>query len=76
MHDLKLGTHGADVTALQNLLIKFGKGSAAIALKLSGASGYFGKLTKAALIEFQKSVGISPASGYFGSLTRAYIASH
>jgi peptidoglycan hydrolase-like protein with peptidoglycan-binding domain len=36
------------------------------------AAGYFGGLTKQALIAFQKSVGL-PDSGYCGPMTRAAI---
>jgi hypothetical protein len=56
--DLTVGSRGADVTALQNML------------GVSPATGYFGSLTKAALIKFQLSKGISPAAGYFGPKTR------
>ncbi len=56
--DLTIGSKGADVTALQNLL------------GVSPATGFFGAKTKAALITFQLSKGITPASGYFGAKTR------
>jgi hypothetical protein len=39
-------------------------------------TSFFGPLTKAALIKFQKAKGIKPASGYFGPTTRSYINSH
>ena len=61
--DLTVGSRGADVTALQNLL------------GISPATGYFGALTKAALIQFQLSKGITPAAGYFGAKTRNVLAS-
>lgn len=57
--DLTVGSKGADVTALQNML------------GVSPATGYFGSLTKAALIKFQLSKGITPAAGYFGPKTRS-----
>ncbi len=57
--DLKAGSKGADVTALQNLL------------GVSPATGHFGALTKAAVIKYQISKGISPANGYVGAKTRA-----
>lgn len=66
--DLTLGSRGADVTALQNMLISAGDLSAS-------ATGYFGALTKAALIKYQAAKGISPTSGYFGPKSRAFVNS-
>ena len=40
-------------------------------LNVSPMSGYFGPLTKAAVIAYQKANSISPAAGYVGPLTRA-----
>ena len=75
--DLKAGSTGQDVKALQVYLNTHGF---AIASSGAGSAGYettrFGGATRAALIKFQKSVGISPAAGYFGAKTRAYIAAH
>ncbi|MBP6869215.1 MAG: peptidoglycan-binding protein [Candidatus Pacebacteria bacterium] len=65
--DLTLGSSGADVTALQNWLIKGGYSIAA------GATGYFGAQTQAALAKYQAAVGITPAAGYFGPVTRAKV---
>ncbi len=60
---LSLGSTGAEVTALQNLLI--GQGL------LSGtATGYFGALTQAAVMKFQTAHGLS-AVGNVGPQTRA-----
>jgi hypothetical protein len=67
--DLTLGSTGADVTALQNLLIKAGD------LNITTATTYFGALTQAALAKYQAANGISPAAGYFGPKTRAYVNS-
>jgi hypothetical protein len=75
LRDLTLNSIGEDVKALQTLLISLNKGSAALALSKVGATGYFGNLTKQALIEYQKSVDITPAVGYFGPLTRAQMKS-
>ena len=60
--DLTVGSSGADVTALQN------------ALAVSPATGYFGSITKAAVVAYQKAHGIS-ATGYVGPLTRASLNS-
>jgi peptidoglycan hydrolase-like protein with peptidoglycan-binding domain len=57
--DLQVGSKGADVTALQNLL------------GVTPAIGVFGDLTKEAVINYQLSKGISPATGYVGAKTRA-----
>jgi len=56
--DLTVGSTGADVTALQN------------AVGVSPATGYFGAITKAAVMKWQASAGL-PATGYFGPLSRA-----
>lgn len=56
--DLQVGMSGDDVRALQQLL-------------QVNPTGYFGPLTKTALIEYQISKNITPAFGYFGPLTRA-----
>jgi len=71
VRDLDLGMSGDDVLQVQNYLITQNVGPAARALKANGASGYFGELTKAAVIEFQKAKGITPTSGRVGPLTRA-----
>ncbi len=67
---------GNDITVLQQFLIAQNKGSAARALGKVGATSHFGVLTRAALAEFQKNVGIVPALGNFGAITRAYISLH
>jgi len=61
--NLSVGSRGDDVTALQQFLSnnKFFSGS---------ATGYFGQLTKTAVIAFQKARGIAPV-GNVGPLTRA-----
>jgi hypothetical protein len=72
--DLELGAAGEDVRALQKFLNAHG-----FALATSGAgspgqeTGYFGALTKQALIRYQRAQGIAPAVGYFGPITRAHL---
>jgi peptidoglycan hydrolase-like protein with peptidoglycan-binding domain len=67
------GSRGNDVSTLQQFLISQNKGPATQALSEAGATAYFGVLTRAALAEFQATVGISPALGNFGPITRAYL---
>lgn len=67
LRDLELGSVGEDVRALQEFLI-------ASELPLpSGATGYFGSETAAALTSLQTKLKVSPAAGYFGPVTRAAI---
>jgi len=56
--DLTIGSSGAEVTALQEKL------------GVTPATGYFGSLTKAAVVKYQKENGIN-ATGFVGPLTRA-----
>ncbi|MES3031375.1 MAG: peptidoglycan-binding protein [Patescibacteria group bacterium] len=63
--NLELGNTGPDVIVLQNILIAKGL------LAPGYATGYFGPLTRQALVNYQKINNISPAIGYFGPLTRA-----
>ncbi len=67
--DLTLGSKGADVSALQQVLISKGFLTA-----VSAPTGFFGPATKAALAKWQASVGISPAVGFFGPKSRAAFA--
>ena len=73
--DLTGGTNGKDVLALQKFLIEQNTGSRARELAQLGATGYFGKLTKTALAEYQKTYRISPAQGYFGWKTKIFLQS-
>ncbi|MCL4403872.1 peptidoglycan-binding protein, partial [Patescibacteria group bacterium] len=70
--DLTVGSQGADVTALQQMLVAQGD----LSMPAGVAYGYFGGLTKAALAKYQAANGIKPASGFFGPITRAYVAAH
>lgn len=65
---LSVGKSGADVSALQTFLENKGF----LVMPNGVAKGYFGDLTKQALIRYQMSVGISPI-GIFGPLTRKQV---
>jgi hypothetical protein len=65
--DLEPGMQNADVTALQEWLASRGYAIP------SGATGYYGAETAAAVTAFQRASGISPANGRFGPLTRAAV---
>jgi len=61
---LTVGVRSDEVTELQKALIAEG------VLKIDAPTGYFGELTKAAVIAFQKARGIAN-TGFVGPLTRA-----
>lgn len=69
--NLTPGMSGSDVTALQTYLISQGLNIP------SGATGYYGDETKAAVTEWQKKNNIQPASasdyGYFGPKSMAFL---
>ena len=65
--DLYLGLEGDDVTQLQQLLINQNYNIP------SGATGFFGRETRTALIQFQQDNNINPAIGYFGPTTRSVL---
>jgi hypothetical protein len=65
--DLAQGMSGQDVTELQKVLIKEGY------LTSSSPLGYFGPLTRAAVVKYQVAHGITPAAGYVGPKTRAVL---
>lgn len=62
--DLTIGSKGAQVDALQQMLIDGGY------LKIAAPTGYFGSLTKAAVQAWQRDNGVS-ATGYFGPISRS-----
>ncbi len=62
--DLAAGRAGVDVSVLQQFLVNAEVYPEAL------VTGYFGSLTKAAVVRFQREQNISPASGYFGPITK------
>jgi hypothetical protein len=64
---LTVGSTGADVSALQSFLVSNGY----LTMPAGVSMGYFGQLTKAAVIAYQTAVGIVPQSGFVGPLTIA-----
>ena len=64
--DLTVGSSGAQVSALQSALVAQGH----LVMPAGVAMGYFGSLTKAAVMKWQAANGV-PATGYFGPLSRA-----
>jgi peptidoglycan hydrolase-like protein with peptidoglycan-binding domain len=71
--DLSFGMKNDNVLKLQRFLIAQNVGIGAKKLSNNVATGYFGLLTKNALIEYQIKFGIVPATGRFGPMTRAQI---
>lgn len=63
---IDIGSSGADITALQILLMQKGF----LFLPPGDTPGYFGELTRDALMQYQSSVGLT-ATGAVGPLTRA-----
>lgn len=64
--NLSMGMRNADVTALQNALASAGYFNVA-------ATGYFGSVTKSAVMAYQRANSISPVSGFVGPLTRGVL---
>lgn len=64
--DLTMGSAGADVLKLQQLLNKWGYGSFT-------PTGYFWTKTRDAVTVLQKTLGVTPTVGYFGQKTRAVV---
>jgi hypothetical protein len=63
---LTVGSTGADVSELQAILVSNGYLASGL------PSGYFGALTKAAVMKWQAAVGL-PATGFFGPMSIAKI---
>jgi len=72
--DLTIGSRGEDVLALQKQLLLANVGAAAQALADVGATGYFGALTKSAVLEYQLAYHITPANGYYGIETQQVLS--
>ncbi len=64
--DLTVGASGNSVVVLQQALVAQGY----LVMPSGVAMGYFGSLTKAAVMRWQAAHGV-PATGYFGPLSRA-----
>ena len=64
-----MGMTGADVTALQNLLMAQGYTIPA------GVTGFFATQTRDALAKYQAANVITPSVGYFGVKTRTQMKS-
>lgn len=72
--DLKMGSTGEDVLALQKMLNESGFAVSKIGAGSPGnETDYFGGRTRDALSAYQKANGIFPTAGYFGRITRASI---
>lgn len=68
--NLTLGSTGAEVSALQQVLVSGGY----LVMPAGVAMGYFGPLTQAAVAKWQAANGVSPAAGYWGPISRARYA--
>jgi len=75
-NNLKIGIRGNDVKILQQLLINEGLWESP-----AGATGYFGPVTKKAVMKFQgqykmqilEPLGLTSPTGFFGPYTRKYL---
>lgn len=72
-HDLTLGSQGSEVSLLQFYLIYVKTGPQAAVLASSGATGYFGSVTQAALIEYQLKTKVEPTGTYDAATRKAMI---
>ncbi|MDB5260447.1 MAG: hypothetical protein JWN37_678 [Candidatus Nomurabacteria bacterium] len=73
--DLAYGETSSAVVKMQISLISKSHGAARDKLEAAGTTGYFGIITKNALIEYQSLMGINPADGYYGKATRLILES-
>jgi peptidoglycan hydrolase-like protein with peptidoglycan-binding domain len=65
--NLTIGSKGDEVTALQMYL----EDEDLLVMPVGVDYGYFGPLTKSAVVAWQAANGVSPTSGYFGPISRA-----
>ncbi|MBP6904803.1 MAG: peptidoglycan DD-metalloendopeptidase family protein [Candidatus Pacebacteria bacterium] len=68
---LRVGSRGTAVASLQTYLIKRKVGAASRV----NADGAFGPITRQALIDYQRSVGLTP-DGVYGPKSHAYVIAH
>lgn len=71
--DLAQSAQSAQVSLVQLYLIYEASGPASTALRIAGATGYFGEVTKAALVEYQIKHDIPP-TGLYDETTRKEMA--
>lgn len=64
--DMTIGSSGSQVSALQQVLVSNGY----LVMPSGVAMGYFGSLTKSAVMKWQAAYGV-PATGFVGPLSRA-----
>jgi uncharacterized surface protein with fasciclin (FAS1) repeats len=64
--NLMTGSTGDDVVSLQTFL----EGKGYLNMPVGVSKGYFGKITKMALMQYQSAEGL-PSTGYYGPMTRA-----
>lgn len=75
--DLQLRTVHPEVKLLQQYLNTNGYIVSTVGAGSAGReTTFFGSLTRAALIKFQKAKNILPSIGYFGPITRKFISEH
>lgn len=74
-HRIIFGEANSDVAALQRVLIAEPHGPSGVSLKNTGATGYFGPLTHASLIEYQNFYGLVP-TGAIDDATYARLFAH
>jgi hypothetical protein len=68
-NDQRIGSSGAEVVTLQEFLERKGY----LTIPQGVAKGYFGAITKKALMQYQKDHNIFPSAEYFGPITRKAI---